>query len=274
MDKIEGRVGLAGGATTSNSPDFENPPVVETSVGFHFIPIQGWTILHYGLLWQKLSDRYQRYEFNPPLVEPGAISVDLTKGLANLPVRVSFVDSANTNLVQVQNNFILHNWRKSESIPLYQHYAVTREALRADWKIYRDFLSEHSLKFTEVVRCEASYFNHLVKGDDWQDYSDLPNLFPSWRGTRAGGTLSTPQMIGITAAYSHSHGMLQIASQPALRQDGKEIIQLTVSATGNKLLSQDDDALFGCLDACHEIAISSFAEFTSDELHARWRKIR
>jgi hypothetical protein len=114
----------------------------------------------------------------------------------------------------------------------------------------------------------------LVRGEDWHDYSDLPNLFPSWKGTGADGLLSTPQMIGITAAYSHPHGMLQIASQPALRQDGKEIIQLTVSATGTKLLGQDDDALFGCLDACHQTAITGFAEFTSEQLHARWRRIR
>ncbi len=256
------------------APDFKKPPVVETSAGFHFIPMQGWTVLHYGLLWEKLAARYQRSEFNPPILEPGEISVDPTKGFANLPVRVSFVDASNTNLVQVQNNFILHNWRKSETLSLYQHYSATRDALTTDWRTFRDFLSQHSLKFTEVVRCEASYFNHLVRGESWQSYSELPELFPAWKGTSPDGALlSTPQMIGITASYSRKDGMLQIASQPALRQDGKEIIQLTITATGRPP-AQGDDSLFGCLDGCHQAAVHGFIEFTSEKLHSRWERIR
>ena len=235
--------------------------------------MQGWTILHYGLLWAKVATRYQKYEFNPPVMELGGFNLDPTKGFANLPVRVSFVDSSNANLVQVQNNFILHNWRKSDPLTLYQHYTVTRDALLVDWEVFREFLSQHSLKFTQVVRCEASYFNHLVRGEDWQDYSELSKLFPAWEGTGASGLLSKPQMVGISAAYSHPHGMLQIASQPALRQDGKEIIQLTITATGTPS-GQDDDSLFGCLDACHQTAVSGFTEFTSEQLHARWRRIR
>jgi len=203
----------------------------------------------------------------------GELAVDPAKGFANLPIRVSFVDSSSTNLVQVQNNFILHNWRKTDALSLYQHYTVTRDSLLADWKDFRDFLTQHSLKFTQVLRCEVSYFNHLVRGDDWQDYAELSKLFPSWKGTRADGSLSTPQMIGITASYSHASGMLQIASQPALRRDGKEIIQLTVTAAGAPK-DQDDDSLFGCLDACHQTAIDGFTEFTSEELHRRWRRTR
>jgi uncharacterized protein (TIGR04255 family) len=268
-----GSVASLGPLSQSSSPDFENPPVVETSAGFHFAPIQGWTILHYGLLWDKVVGRYQKHEFNPPVMGLGEITVDPAKGFANLPVRVSFVDSSNTNLVQVQNNFILHNWRRSDPLSLYQHYTVTRNSLLADWKDFRDFLSEHSLKFTQVLRCEISYFNHLVRGEDWHDYAELSKLFPSWKGARAGGKLSTPQMIGITASYSRPHGTLQIASQPALRRDGKEIIQLTVTATGAPS-EQDDNSLFGCLDACHQAAVGGFAEFTSEELHARWRRIR
>jgi uncharacterized protein (TIGR04255 family) len=255
------------------APDFKKPPVVETSAGFHFIPIQGWTVLHYGLLWGKLSARYQKSEFHPPVLELAEIKVDSTKGFANLPVRVSFVDTSNTNLVQVQNNFILHNWRKSETLSLYQHYSATRDALAADWTAFRSFLSQHSLNFTQVVRCEASYFNHLVRGESWQSYSDLPELFPAWKGTAPAAVLSAPQMIGISGSYSRKDGMLQIAAQPALRQDGREIIQLTITATGGAP-AQDDDSLFACLDECHQSAVQGFVEFTSEKLHSLWERVR
>jgi uncharacterized protein (TIGR04255 family) len=252
------------------SPDFENPPVVETSAGFHFAPIQGWTILQYGLLWEKLKDKYPVAEFNPPVNQP---PIGMTANFSDVPVRVSFVDSPKSNLVQVQNNFLMHNWRRSDTRTLYQHYMVTRDALFADWKVFRDFLSKQSLKPADVVRCETSYFNHLVRGEDWQEYSELSKLFPAWKGLDATGPLSKPQMISLGAWYARPHGMLQIVAQPALRQsDGKDIIQLTLTATGLPP-AQDENALFECLDACHQSALDGFAEFTSEQLQLRWRRV-
>jgi uncharacterized protein (TIGR04255 family) len=260
-------------AGPQSSQDFENPPVVETSSGFHFLPVQGWTILQYGLLWEKFRTKYPLAEFNPPV---GEVQFALGPGMnfSNTPVRVSFVDSSSTNLAQVQNNFILHNWRRSDSSLPYQHYTASRSLLVDDWHIYREFLAQQSLKFTEVIRCETSYFNHLVRGEDWQDFSELPKIYPAWKGTGSDGVLSNPQMISIGAWYLRPSGLLQIGSQPGLRKsDGKDIIQLTVTATSSPS-SQDDDALFACLDACHQTAVEGFAEFTSEELHPRWRRIR
>ncbi|MGA9884362.1 MAG: TIGR04255 family protein [Candidatus Acidiferrales bacterium] len=249
--------------------DFERPPVVETSIGFYFTPIQGWTILEYGLLREKFKPKYPTSEFNHPV---GQLQVQFGVGsnFSNIPVRVCFVDSANENLVQVQNNFVLHNWRRSDPSSLYQHYVRSREALQSDWQVFGGFLEEQSLKLGQVVRCEASYFNHLVQGEDWQDFSELPRLFPAWKGTEGKGVLSTPQMIGFSAWYVRPQGMIQVVSQPALRQtDGKQIIQLTVTVNGVPI-AQDEEALFRCLDDCHHAAVHAFAEFTSEDAQRRW----
>jgi uncharacterized protein (TIGR04255 family) len=261
------------GSSTEVSIDFERPPVVETSIGFHFTPIQGWTILQYGLLWEKFKSKYPTAEFNPPV---GDLQLQLgpSANFSNVPIRVCFVDSANANLIQVQNNLVLHNWRRSSPSSLYQHYARTREALQSDWQVFRGFLDQQSLKFTQIVRCEASYFNHLVQGEDWLEFSELPTLFPAWKGLETKGVLAKPHMIGISAWYARDQGMIQIASQPALRQtDGKQIIQLTITVNGLPA-SQGDKGLFECLDACHSAAVSAFAEFTSEEMQLRWGRSR
>src|SRR5882672_5107387 len=49
--------------------DFENPPVVETSLGFYFQKVEGWNLLHYGSLWEKFRAKYPKVQFLPPVME-------------------------------------------------------------------------------------------------------------------------------------------------------------------------------------------------------------
>jgi uncharacterized protein (TIGR04255 family) len=247
-----------------------NPPIAETSVGFYFKRIDGWNAVHQGALWARFHSKYPELELLPPVVD-AAPQTRVSFDIASFLVRTCFVDKTKTHLVQVQDGLLLHNWRKTTDSLHYQRYESMRELLREDWNNLREYVRERSFKIPSVTRCEMSYFNHLVRGEEWQDFSDLPKIFTMWRGVPESNASGTLQMASFAMSYRIERGTVNVAVVPAVRStDGKELIQfsLTSSVEPN---SSDDEELFRCLNDCHENAARAFIEFTTDQARERWR---
>jgi len=251
--------------------EFGNPPVAETAVGFYFERIDGWNVLHHGALWERFRAKYPDCEFLPTLLESTSSQPSTLLDVQSFPLRVGFVDKTKTQLVQTQNGLLLHNWRKAAGATEYPRYEAIQSQLREDWRTLKAYLGEHSLKLPTVTRCEMDYFNHLVRGEEWQDFSDLPKTFTVWRGIdrSASGNLETASF---SLSYRLDKGTVNAVAQPAIRtSDGKELIQFTLSSSAVPANSQDDE-LFACLDECHNNAARAFIDFTTDEARERWKQ--
>ncbi|MGH9681686.1 MAG: hypothetical protein ACRD4Y_17200, partial [Candidatus Acidiferrales bacterium] len=141
-----------------------------------------------------------------------------------------------------------------------------------DWRRFSSFLGEQGLKRPAISRCEMSYFNHLVRGADWNDYSDVPDIFPVWNAGTLKGPANKPSTVAFSMSHSISEGSVSFAVQPGVREaDGKEIIQLTVTASTYPS-NQEDAELFDCLNLCHENAVNGFISFTTDKMHKTWKR--
>jgi uncharacterized protein (TIGR04255 family) len=251
----------------------ENPPVVETSVGFHFAKLEGWHLLRQGLLWGKFRPEYPELEILPMIVQaatPQTFQFDM-----NSPVmRTGFTDKSRTQLVQIQDGLLLHNWRKTNESPQYKRYDAIRSRLRSDWATFRAYLHEESLKDPVVLRCEMSYFNHLVRNEDWKDFADLSDTFTVWKGLPESSSYGTAQVAAFNVMHQLDSGTVNVIAQPGIRpSDGKEVIQFSLTSSV-KPKSSDDEELFRCLDECHENARRAFFDFTTDKARNRWREIR
>jgi uncharacterized protein (TIGR04255 family) len=253
--------------------EFSNPPVAETSLGFYFQKIDGWNVLHHGALWERFRSKYPDYEFLPlvidvqPQGQPG-----LTLNLSSPPLRVGFVDKTKTQLVQMQDNFFLHNWRKTSHVLEYQRYETVKAQLREDWNILQSYLQDSSLKQPAVARCQMDYFNHLVRGVDWQDFADLPGIFTVWRGVQQSTASGELQTVSFNLSYRLASGTVNVAVQPAIRtNDGKEIIQFTLSSSVASSKAEGE-GLFASLDECHANAALAFLDFTTDRAREKWRQ--
>src|SRR5467141_585030 len=251
--------------------EFGNPPVAETSLGFYFQRVDGWNVLHHGALWERFRNRYPEYEFLPTLMDspppPGFVG-DVT----SLPIRVAFVDSTKTRLVQVQNGLLLHNWRKTAHILEYQRYEEVKSQLRNDWHTLQTYLKEMSFKEPIVTRCQMDYFNHLVRGEEWQDFSDLPKIFTVWRGLEQSTVSGKLQMASFSVSYRLGDGTVNFLVQPAIRSyDGKEIVQFTLSSSVAPTSSTGEE-LFARLDECHVNAALALLDFTTDKARERWKE--
>ena len=118
-----------------------------------------------------------------------------------------------------------------------------------------------------------SYTNQLVRGREWNSFEDISALFPIWSGLGYGRVFNAIEMAAFNVAFKlpDENSRIEFSLQPGVRQDGTEILQLTVSAFGQPA-SQDNQDLFAWLDFGHLAIVNGFVQFTSEQAHKMWRK--
>jgi uncharacterized protein (TIGR04255 family) len=249
--------------------DFERPPVAETALGVVFAPISQWSVLHFGLFWSKVRSLYPVTQIK---TATGPAELRFSSGeQIEFPIRALFIDQSGNQLLQVQRNAFIRNWRQTEQSTQYEHYENVRPLFERDWSIFSDFLEQEGLGNPTVVQCEVTYINHLVRGKEWENFEDVSRVFRTWSGGSV-GSLRASQMVSFTTAYElpDSSGQLQVMVHPGIRKsDSKEIIQFVLTATIKPKGSSLSEILQS-LDAGHVAVVTSFKEFTTPEMHAHW----
>jgi uncharacterized protein (TIGR04255 family) len=255
-------------------PDYDDPPAIETAVGVKFSPIVGWNAFHYGLLLQEFLSDYPMQELRPPL---GNVMIQIPgpeENFPGVPVRCWFINEQKTELVQVQSDCFIRNWRKTEESPNYLHYDFIRPRFKRDWERFSEFLEKSRLRPPDVWQCEVSYINQFVRGREWNSFDDLQRLYPIWANGIKSPLLARAQMVTFAVAYTlpNDKGTIQFVSQPGIRKtDGAEIIQLAVTALGRPDSSDISDIL-SWLDLGRAAVVQGFTDFTSDTAHLIWGK--
>ena len=270
-------------AFSERTPDYNRPPVVETYLGVQFAPLGRFSIPNFGLYWAKIRDRYPEFQIQPalgPVVERFGAD-DLAKPkleveLMTVPeVRCWFIDQSGRMLTQVQRDRFIHNWRKLKPDDVYVHYDRIKPSFISEWNAFCGFLSESNLGKPEVNQCEMTYINHIQLGQGWKDYGELKKVIASWSGVSSGDFLPAPESVSLGVRYilPNKSGRLHVEMQPAVTRDGKEILQLNLTARGQPRSSNLDEML-EWFDLGHEWIVRGFTDFTAKDMHDFWgRKV-
>lgn len=253
--------------------DYENPPVVETSFGFTFPPVKGWSLFHLGMLWSRLRLRYKFPEAHLPMGNVEIEDVDLKLGpdvrLESLPLRSWFLDSSKNQLLQVQTNRFIRNWRAIHAEQKYFHYSDLKPMFQEDWSIYRQFLKDENLPEPGVFQCDVTYINHLLKGREWNTLDDIGPLFQKMNFNLKGSLVTSISFVATAGS-----NQVRMDTSPAIRQDGTPIIQLTLSVNGKPASTSEPD-IWSKLDECHKVLVETFAEITAEDLqNGVWKRLR
>jgi uncharacterized protein (TIGR04255 family) len=253
--------------------DYDKPPVVETAFRFTFPPIKGWNVFHLGLFWARLRKRYQFAEARLPMGSVEVDDLDFKLGpeihLEALPLRSFLLDSSKNQLLQVQLNAFIRNWRAIEAEQKYCHYSELKPMFQEDWAAYREFLRGEGLPEPNVFQCDVTYINHLVKGREWNTLEDIGPLFPRMKFELKGALVTSFSFVATVA-----NNQVRMEASPALRPDGTPIIQLTLNVSGKPASASETD-ISAKLDDCHKLLVETFAEITAEELQKRiWERIR
>ncbi len=267
-------------------PDFRKPPVAETVLSLQFEPIPGLTSAHLGLLWERFRQDLPLVEehaplppafekFEPPSPTQVEVMIDEKPPLP----RLWFLNHTKTELIQVQPNRFIHNWRKMEGLEPYPHYEPIREKFRGEAATLETFLRDEGLGVLAVNQCEVTYVNHIEPAGVWERPGCLEKVFRMWSGLPYTEFLPNPEDAGLHMRFVMLNetgkrvGRLHAVVQPAWKKtDNSPIMALNLTARGAPI-GEGIDAAFTFFDLARRWIVKGFADLTTPEMHRVWEKI-
>jgi uncharacterized protein (TIGR04255 family) len=263
---------------TRTLPLFTHPPVVETVHGVQFAKLDKFTLLHFGLYWSKIKTDYPKVQVKPalgPIVEQFDLRSRPELGIEIVPepdLRCWFIDATENHLLQIQRDRFHFNWKKVSGKEKYPQYETLHPRFLTEWEKFLAFLTEEGLTQPEMTQCEVTYVNHLERGKGWKSYSDLDHVFTIVASSEHRKILSDLESwsFDINRVIPDKKGRLHINARPAVRrEDGAEIIQLTLTARG-KPVANSTQSIIEWLEIGHQWIVNAFTEITTPTMHHLW----
>ncbi len=240
-----------------------------------------------GLLWQHYGEKYNHVEQHSPIepvierfgvlnTSPPYATVQLLSGAPPLP-RVWFLTEDKTELLQIQQDRFLRNWRQVNKDDVYPRYLEhIRPSFIKDFVDFQEFLKTNNIGEVKVNQCEVTYINHIYQEGKWDSHADIGNIFKFWevdfksKYHREIEEARFQFRCVLRDDKDDFLGRIHVNAQPAFRKsDDAPIFVLNITARGRPL-APDDDGVLGFFDIGRENIVNLFTDITSDELHNDW----
>lgn len=160
------------------SPNFDNPPLVEVACGFKFEKLNKLKIPHIGLFWEKLKKEYPRCEHAEPTL---SFDDTIDDSVTNLPLpKVWLINNEDNKLIQFQINQLYFNWRKMGAAHKYPRFSENWKTFKNIHKQFKDFVQKNNLGPIKINQLELTYVNHIPRGKGWETEDDIINVLPNF----------------------------------------------------------------------------------------------
>ena len=247
---------------------YENPPIDEIICGIRFGSIEQLRSGHLGILWQKFRRDFPNIE-DQNLVGPVSRGDSENSNNILLP-RVWFIHENENELIQVQYNRFLHNWRKIRLDDEYPGYDKIIENFEKYLSRFREFLVEENLGNLVTKEYELSYIDLIPRGYGWENFGDLGKVFPSLLSSTGQSILST-NISSINwqtiLDLPNNHGRLRIAIRSAARiSDNHQLLHIEFNAHGNR----QDESMRVWFDIAHNAVTELFSNLVSKEIQEKF----
>jgi uncharacterized protein (TIGR04255 family) len=260
-------------------PEFDNPPLDETVIGLQFEPLKAFKVQQIMLYWNQIRENYPRVEGQLPLphsVESETIHAQkFLVSLENATVpRCWFLNEPGTQLIQVQQDRFLRNWRRLQALTEnYPRFDTLFGLFWKEWVAFRDFLKEQRIDEPKIDQCELTYVNLIDSEAVSGSFERLPSIFVNLR-ERERGFLPNPELFQWEARFPlpEGRGRLHVEAVPAFRKsDFKLLMRFNLAARGSPKGTTDAlvNEWFGI---AHEYIVRGFDELTTAEMHRTWKK--
>lgn len=265
-------------------PNFDRPPVIEVvlSLQFEGAALQ---VQHIGLLWQRFRDRFPQVQTKPPL-DP--VIEDLRKQpsralrfeLAEMPLlpRTWFIAASGDELIQIQADRFIHNWRKTGEGDEYPRYEHIRKCFEDELSEFMGFIKEQGLGNVKPNQCEITYVNHIALGPHGLTHADASKVFRLIRDMPT-SFWDQPESLQFASRYVVQHPVtnepfarLYVEMTPALSADKREPkFVMNLMARGAPAGESIVDVL-EFFDLARSYIVCGFTAMTSTEMHNNWGK--
>ena len=266
-------------------PDFRRPPLTEVVLGVQFEPLPGFTSIYAGRFWERIRESFPRVEERSPLrsrIERfgGRQPRDLKlqwEVLESPPIaRYWFLNSKGDQLIQVQHDRFLHNWRKRGSEDSYPRYESIRESFESELELFKSFLSEEGLSQPEPNQCEVTYVNHIVPNDVWKRHGQLDRVLTVLSGRYSDDFLREPEDSRLATRFQMRDddgtpiGRLYVSAKSGVQvSTDQPIIVLELTSRGQPR-GEGTEGVLPFLDLAREWIVRGFTSITTPEMHEVW----
>jgi uncharacterized protein (TIGR04255 family) len=260
-------------------PDFRNPPVVETVLSVQFDRLSAARTAHFGAYWGEVRERFPKTEERgelPPTIErlpdltPSGVGIQFEALEAPPTPRFWFTNDGGTELIQVQRDRFIKNWRKVGEGDPYPRYEHVKEGFGRDFSGFKDFVARHQLGTIRINQCEVTYINHILPVEGSGSHSDISQVLTVWRQPEATYPGAAQDLTFHARFPMADHngafvGRLHVSLQPVMRlTDGAPMFVLSLTARGQ--VGEGTDFF----DLGREWIVRSFKELTTADMHRLW----
>jgi uncharacterized protein (TIGR04255 family) len=267
-------------------PEFKKPPVTEVVLSLQFATLGTLRSFHIGLLWERIRERYPTVEEQaelPPVFETfGSRPVTRQPGiqietLLKPPMPRYWFEGQTGDLLQLQQDRLIHNWRQLEADQQYPRYEKVREDFVRDVTSFTDFIRDHELGNLRPNQSEISYVNTIDLPGSSNPQKALERIVKCWRGGIAiGDELESTGIVlrSVLNDEGHPYARMHIVVQPAFRtRDQTPIVRMDITVRG-KPVDETIDAALAVFDRGREAIVRTFADITTPEMHEVWGRIK
>jgi len=261
-------------------PDFADPPVVEVALGVQFEPLPRLDTPAIARFWfEDIRSRFPEWTSAPtlpPAIEwfgvPGQPRVIFQWGPGAMLSRAIFQDAAKKELLQLQQDRFVRNWRKGGVGDTYPRYETIRATFIEELNAFRRFLTAQGMGELVPNQCEVIYVNHIPLGDA-RELGQVGAVVAAWSGQFTDDRLRAPETVEIATHHpifvgDSPVGRLHISMTPGYLDIGPLLV-LTLTARGRPAGSSDQEIL-DFMNVGREHIVRGFASFTTPQMHARW----
>jgi uncharacterized protein (TIGR04255 family) len=244
-----------------------------------FTPFPGYRQIFAGDVWNLFKADYPVVEEHPPL-DPTFETFGLpTRGepqirfIAGVPrCRFWFKRSDGTELIQFQEDRLLHNWKsvgdRTNEYPRYENVVNRFVAEVRTLESHRP-LSDQSLS---INQCEITYINHIradagqpLKPDDWLRFVTFGDSEPE------DFTVGFREVIRDDGGAPQGRLTVEARTAYLAKAEKAIILALTVRGTPGK---PSMDSAIEFLNRGRDVIVSRFTDMTTDRAHKTWERAR
>jgi uncharacterized protein (TIGR04255 family) len=266
-------------------PDFKRPPIYELVLSIQFAQTNLRNI-DIGSIWRLFRNQYSTVEEHPPLapvfekyglpsaqLEVPQFIISTTPGV----LRYWFVSADGNELLQVQADRLIHNWRQASPKATYPRYEPLRARFEREVRKIEKFLEAQKLGSIKPNQCEVSYINHISLGESIEPDDKLDEIFTTWQEVYNDEYLKRIERGQFAMSYlipgdqqQEPFGRLHVLAQPgAVRATSERIMQFNLTVRGKPDVDTVESAL-KWLDKGRYVVVRAFAALTTKKMHRIW----
>lgn len=267
-------------ARPAQLPDFRAPPLNEVVLGVQFSPPKNYQQIYAGSVWELFKSEYpnvQELASIPPSFETFGIShqrpavPQIRFDVGGSHDRFWFLRPAADELIQFQQDRLLHNWRRSDDeTNKYPRFESMLGRFHDELIKLQNFVATLSPQTLQINQCEVSYVNHIHTGPG-EDFSPSKWLKFMNFSDKGPDDFSMTFREVIRDASGSPQSRLTCETSSGILANGNEVIVINLTVRGAPRGSDIDSAL-EFLAAGRDVIVNKFAELTTDESHKVWER--